>query len=77
MDRSFSPVFAQDVEEAGDPSEIVIGERLFLETRFAQFFKQFADRVGGTNRPLPVGDPVMNTTVTLGEPLPGPLPASR
>jgi hypothetical protein len=65
-------VLAQDVEEAGDPPEIVIGERLFLETRFAQFFKQFVDRGGGTNRPLPAGDPVMDTTVTLGEPLPGP-----
>ena len=67
-----SAVLAQDVEEAGDPPEIVIGERMFLETRFAQFFKQFVDRGGGTNRPLPVGDPVMDTTVTLGEPLPGP-----
>lgn len=67
-----SPVLAQDIEEAGDPSEIVIGERLFLETRFAQFFKQFVDRGGMTNQPLPAGDPVMNTTVTVGEPLPGP-----
>lgn len=67
-----SPVLAQDVEEAGDPSEIVIGERLFLETRFAQFFKQFVDHGGRTNQPLPTGDPVMNTTVTVGEPLPGP-----
>lgn len=67
-----SPVLAQDVEEAGDPPEIVTGERLFLETRFAQLFKQFVDRGGGTNRSLPAGDPVMNTTVTVGEPLPGP-----
>ena len=44
-----SPVLAQDIEEAGDPSEIVIGERLFLETRFAQFFKQFVDRGGMTS----------------------------
>ncbi|NWF71660.1 MAG: hypothetical protein HXY51_01255 [Nitrospirae bacterium] len=67
-----SPVLAQDIEEAGDPSEIVIGERLFLETRFAQFFKQFVDRGGMTNQPFPTGDPVMNTTVTVGEPFPGP-----
>lgn len=33
-----SLVFAQEAEEA-DPSEITNGERLFLETRFAQFFK--------------------------------------
>lgn len=67
-----SPVLAQDVEEADELPEIVIGERLFLETRFAQFFKQFVDNGGGANRPLPAGDPVMNTTVTVGEPLPGP-----
>lgn len=67
-----SPVLAQDVEESGDPPEIVIGERLFLETRFAQFFKQFLVSGGGTNVHLPAGDPVMDTTVTVGEPLPGP-----
>lgn len=67
-----SPVLAQDVEEAGDPPEIVIGERLFLETRFAQFFKQFLSGGTGVNDPLPAGDSVMDTTVTVGEPLPGP-----
>ncbi|TKB67053.1 MAG: hypothetical protein E8D47_04445 [Nitrospira sp.] len=67
-----SSVLAQAAGEESDPPEIVIGERLFLETRFAQFFKQFIDRGGETNRPLPSGDPVMNTTVTVGEPIPGP-----
>ncbi len=35
-----SPVFAE--EEKSDPAEIAIGERLFLETRFAQFFCAWA-----------------------------------
>lgn len=49
-------------EDEFDPPEIAMGERLFLETRFAQFF---ATRGTG-------GDPVMETTETTGEPLPGP-----
>ncbi len=59
-------------EEAGDPPEVTIGERLFLETRFAQFFQRFLSNGGHVNDPLPAGDPVMDTTVTGGEPLPGP-----
>lgn len=58
-------------EEAGDPPEVTIGERLFLETRFAQFFKTFLDTGGQVNDPLPAGDPTMETSVTTGEPLPG------
>lgn len=62
-----------DAQEAsGDPPEITIGERLFLETRFAQFFQQFLSGGAGVNDPLPAGDPVMDKTVTIGEPLPGP-----
>jgi len=56
-------------EEAGDPAEVTIGERLFLETRFAEFFARNATDV---NLPLAAGDPVMATTVTRGAPLPGP-----
>lgn len=66
-----SPV-AQAQEAAADPPEITIGERLFLETRFAQFFQQFLASGAGVNDPLPAGDPVMDKTVTIGEPLPGP-----
>jgi cytochrome c peroxidase len=55
-----NPVFAE--EEASDPAEIVIGERLFLETRFARFF--FVHGQGG--------DPVMDTTETINGALPGP-----
>ncbi len=53
-----------------DPPEQSIGERLFLETRFAQFF--FTNSAGNANAPLPSGDPVMDTTVTTGQPLAGP-----
>ncbi|MBA5865326.1 MAG: hypothetical protein GDA67_01360 [Nitrospira sp. CR1.3] len=59
-------------EGPADPPEITVGERLFLETRFAQFFKQFLSSGGGVNDALPAGDPVMNTTVTIEAPLPGP-----
>lgn len=45
-----------------DPAEIAIGERLFLETRFAQFF---AVHNSG-------GDTTMDVTETTGSPLPGP-----
>jgi len=61
-----APAPAADV----DPPEVQVGERLFLETRFAQFF--FANSGGDVNATLPAGDPVMDTTVTTGEPLPGP-----
>lgn len=63
---------AQAQEVSVDPPEITIGERLFLETRFAQFFHQFLAGGAGVNDPLPTGDPVMEKTVTTGEPLPGP-----
>ncbi len=53
-----------------DPAKVAIGERLFLETRFSQFF--FANSRGDANTNLPSGDPVVATTVTTGRPLPGP-----
>ena len=53
-----------------DPPEVVIGERLFLETRFAQFF--FANSGGNVNQSLATGDPVMDTNVTLTGTIPGP-----
>jgi len=52
-----------------DPPEVAIGERLFLETRFAQFF---AVHSTGVNAPLGAGDPVVDFTQTIGAPLPGP-----
>src|SRR5262245_38489268 len=63
-------VRAQDA----DPAEVAIGERLFLETRFAQVFARFLHETPGAtvNDPLPAGDPVVDETETTGEPLPGP-----
>ena len=53
-----------------DPPEVQVGERLFLETRFAEFF--FANSNGDVNASLPAGDPVVSKVQTLGKPLPGP-----
>jgi len=53
-----------------DPPEVQTGERLFLETRFAQFF--FAHSNGAVNQPLAQGDAVVDTSETTGPPLPGP-----
>ena len=43
-----------------------VGERLFLETRFAQAFKVFIDNGGNINDPN-AGDPVMNLSETTGQ----------
>ena len=53
-------------------AEEAVGERLFLETRFAQAFKTFVDGGGTVNDPLPAGDAVLDDTQTTGRPLPGP-----
>ncbi len=52
-----------------DPPHIVVGEALFLETRFAEFFHRHAN---GINDPLSNGDPVMNATATTSGDLFGP-----
>jgi hypothetical protein len=57
-------------ESEADPAEVAIGERLFLETRFAQFF--FANSNGDANAVLPTGDPAVDFTVTPTTLLPGP-----
>jgi cytochrome c peroxidase len=49
-------------EEEADPAEVAIGERLFLETRFAQFF--FANAGGKPNAVLAQGDPAVARTFT-------------
>ncbi len=59
----------EPVEEA-DPPEVAIGERLFLETRFAQFFAVRAQ--GDANATLETGDPVMDISATTATPLFGP-----
>ncbi|MGH7339973.1 MAG: hypothetical protein ACREKH_05720, partial [Candidatus Rokuibacteriota bacterium] len=57
-------------EEEGDPAEVVIGERLFLETRFAQYV--FANSGGDVNRVLGAGDPVVATVQTTTGSVPSP-----
>jgi cytochrome c peroxidase len=57
-------------EPAADPPEVVVGERLFLETRFAQFFA--VNSGDDVNRPLVAGDPVLDTLETTGAARPGP-----
>lgn len=53
-------------------AEQAVGERLFLETRFAQAFKVFLDNGGKVNDPN-AGDPVLDTLETVGAPIePGP-----
>lgn len=57
-------------DDEADPAEITLGERLFLETRFAQFF--FANFGGNMNAALAAGDPSLDTSETTGAPLTGP-----
>jgi len=59
-----------ELPKDADPPQVAIGERLFLETRFAQFFA--VNSQGNANAVLAVGDPVMDTTQTTGDPFPGP-----
>lgn len=57
-------------EPRRDPATVAIGERLFLETRFSQYF--FARSGGDANAALATGDSVVDTTATTSRPLPGP-----
>lgn len=65
--HAWLPATARAQED--DPAEVAVGERLFLETRFAQWFYAHATDVNGA---LPAGDPVLDVTVTTAGPLPGP-----
>ena len=57
-----SPTMAEEKDET-NPAEITAGERLFLETRFAQSFKVFLDNGGDVNDSLPQGDPTLAKVV--------------
>jgi hypothetical protein len=59
--------FGQDQVVNGSAN---IGERLFLETRFAEFF--WANAAGNANAILTNGDPVMSNAASIYGPLPGP-----
>jgi cytochrome c peroxidase len=51
------------------PASDSIGERLFLDPRFSEYF---ATHMTGVNDPLPAGDPVVATVPTTTGSLPGP-----
>ncbi|HEY9126587.1 MAG TPA: hypothetical protein VIM62_05635 [Acidobacteriaceae bacterium] len=55
--------------EGATPATDSIGERIFLDTRFGEYF---ATHMTGINDPLPVGDPVVATVETTSGTLPGP-----
>jgi hypothetical protein len=52
----------EDAAVAFDPPEQTVGERLFLDTRFAQFFASNYD--GNVNHPLKHGDPTVTYVQT-------------
>ena len=60
------PIFKTEVEIT--PAEDSIGERLFLDPRFAQYF---ATHMTGVNQPLAMGDPVVSTVNAADGTLPG------
>ncbi|HXJ94755.1 MAG TPA: hypothetical protein VMT20_18075 [Terriglobia bacterium] len=62
-----APEFEADVDVT--PPEDSIGEALFLDTRFAEYF---AVHTTGVNQPLAVGDPVVQQVYTTNGTLPGP-----
>lgn len=53
----------KDSDKEKDPPEIELGEKLFHETRFSQFF--YAKNSNATNSPLPKGDVVVETLETI------------
>ena len=56
-------------ESDATPAADSIGEALFLDTRFGQYF---AANMTTVNAPLATGDPVVNQVQTANGPLPGP-----
>jgi cytochrome c peroxidase len=63
-----APVFPPE-NDTKNASEQQVGERLFVETRFAEYF---AAHMTGVNDPLVAGDPVVAQVLTTGGTLPGP-----
>jgi hypothetical protein len=66
----FAILPSAQAQTAGGSGGRNIGQRLFLETRFAEFF--FTNSGGNANATLTNGDPVMNVTASIYGPLPGP-----
>ena len=65
-----APQFETDVDAT--PPEDAIGERLFLNTRFGEYF---AVHMTGVNQSLEVGDPVVQQVDSTNGVLPGPFAA--
>jgi hypothetical protein len=72
-DETSPPTASSATVPAGTPgAEEAVGERLFLETRFAQAFKEFLDTGGNVNDPN-AGDRSVDTVITQAAPIdPGP-----
>ncbi len=70
--RTVSDAACRDPIDA--PAEVQVGDRLFRETRFAQFFFAFIQSPGrDVNTPLQPGDPLMaHEQNAVGKPLPNP-----
>ena len=64
-----APSLGGEASETATPAADPIGERLFLDTRFSEYF---ATHMTGINAPLAVGDPIVATVPTANGPLPGP-----
>lgn len=64
LSLSSTNIFAEEL----DAAEIMLGERLFIETRFAQFFSAHLEN-DDVNAPLKKGDPSLDKTVRF-TPLP-------
>jgi cytochrome c peroxidase len=56
-------------EHDATPAADSIGEALFLDTRFAEYF---AEHMTDVNMPLTTGDPIVAQVQTINGPLPGP-----
>ena len=65
---------AAPTESDATPPADSIGEALFLDTRFGEFF---AANMTGVNTPLATGDPVVAEVQTMNGPLPDLLPGKR
>ena len=63
-----APIFPLE-NDTKNASKQQVGERLFVETRFAEYF---AAHMTGVNDPLVAGDPVVAQVLTTNGTLPGP-----
>ena len=64
------PAFSSRADNDFNNGSANIGERLFLETRFAEFF--FTNSSGNANAALTNSDPVMSNAASIYGALPGP-----